>query len=646
MLPIAGRGADPAERPALALPINRREMERRPSLELPIAGRSVISPAGGLPIAARERNSCALPIAARDHSGSTASLPLGRQSTPEPASATSAASASAACGALSEEWESSSEGTPRKRLMTKAKSNPQVPGAGDETPISTSHRRMSSAVHYKGFISQHSSDISVYDRYDFGNLLGEGAAGSTWEAFPKVREGARPRSLSGQDAARAIKKVLKRRVYNSTESFLAEVEVLKQLDHPNICKLYEVFEDADNIYLVMDLCRGGELFDRITEGALGEAEVSKLIRQLAHALRYCHDRGIIHRDIKPENILFVSSDAEAPAKLIDFGIACHFKQTEHRKGEKGTEAYEAPEVKNDESSYSEKCDLWSLGVLLYAMLSSSLPFSSAEAARKGIFSTEGSRWRDISPEAKDLIRQLLVVDPSLRLSAAQVLEHPWVSTTTVEDEEAIPAQVAVRLRRYQSTSYFRRILLMVVARHLGANDLPEIYNAFKAMDTNGDGSLSLEEFRRSLHKGEGSPHPDAPLPKEAAEYLELFEALDADGSGAIDYSEFMAAAIDRKIFFREDLCLQVFRALDRDSSGTISIQELFQLLKDADPEDLLGNDLRDEVMELLDRYDTDGDGELNFREFMALLTQNREASPPKRLQKRGSQTTDSVKFPF
>jgi len=133
---------------------------------------------------------------------------------------------------------------------------------------------------------------------------------------------------------------------------------------------------------------------------------------------------------------------------------------------------------------------------------------------------------------------------------------------------------------------------------------------------------------------------------------DLFEALDADGSGAIDYSEFMAAAIDRKILFREDLCLQVFRALDRDSNGKISIQELFQLLKDADPEDLLGTELRDEAMELLDRYDVDGDGELNMREFMALLTQNREVPSRPTLQKRNSQsrrasqTTDSLQVNF
>eukprot|EP00913_Durusdinium_trenchii_P016188 g15213.t1 len=577
-LPIKGRSvsesACDADRPAsgLALPIRSRSSLEpgRSGLELPIAGRSVVASADRKRSEVREEGPCA--AGART----------------EPATQATAASCGVALlNCVFSDWDSEESKSP----MTKAKSNPQLTGSpGDETP----------------------------DRYDFGELLGEGAAGSTWEAFPRVREtrsGTRARRLSGQERPRAIKKVPKRRVSNSTESFLAEVE--------------EVFEDADNIFLVMELCRGGELFDRITQGELGgEAQVAKLIQQLAHAVRYCHDRGIIHRDIKPENILFVSPEPDAPAKLIDFGIACHFKQTEHRRDEKGTEAYLAPEVK-DNSSYTEKCDLWSLGVLLYAMLSPGASLGHQSARRKN-------------------------------------------EVTASLEEEAVPVKVQVRLRRYQSTSYFRRILLLVVARQLGANDLPEIYKTFKAH-----------------HDRAG----------EADELSELFEALDADGSGAIDYSpvaledsgdsegdevgdqgEFMAAAIDRKIFFREELCLQVFAALDRDSSGTISIQErvlpvllrrsrssagisstnfltvdwitelarersvspeeLFQLLKAADPEDLLGNELRDEVMELLDRYDTDRDGELSFREFRALLTQNREGSPPKRLQKRVSQGSD------
>lgn len=512
--------------------------------------------------------------AARDHtipvtapvSQGVASAPLG-QCRPRPDAAS--------CGvalfncALGDEWEEESIDSPLdSRPIVKAKSNPTTDLAnslGDETPVSSSHKRMSSAVNYKGFISQHGADISVYDRYEFGRLLGEGATGSTWEAFPRLDScSSIPRLVSGQcsqDGARAVKKVLKGRFRDgSTESFLAEIEVLKQLDHPNICKLYEVFEDADSIYIVM--------------------------------------------------------------------------------------AYEAPEVQSE--NYSEKCDMWSLGVLLYAMLSGAMPFKSASDARTGTFKMSGETWDAVSPEAKELIGRLLVPDPAQRLSAEEVLADPWVRDAA--EVEAMPAQVAARLKRYQSMSYFRRILLMVVARHLGANDLPEIYDAFKASDTNGDGSLSLEEFRFSFSK---VTKDSKDLKKDSfGDLADLFEALDADGSGAIDYSEFMAAAIDRKILFREDLCLQVFRALDRDSSGKISIQELFQLLKDADPEDLLGTELRDEAMELLDRYDVDGDGELNMREFMALLTQNREAPSRPTLQKRNSQsrrasqTTDSLQVNF
>jgi len=481
-----------------------------------------------------------------------------------------------------------------------------------------SGRRSSAPIHYKAFIQEHGSETSVYDHYEFGRMLGEGAAGSTWEARPRAsvsngvpkltRVFSRP-----SDGHRAIKKVLKHRVPNgSTESFMAEVELLKELDHPNICKLYEVFEDRDSIFLVMDLCSGGELFDRIADGQLGgEAEAAELILQLAHALRYCHEHRIVHRDIKPENVLFVSPEPQAPAKLIDFGISSHFKQSERLRGRAGTEAYEAPE-----EEYTEKCDLWSLGVLLYVMLCGYLPFGSTSAAKSAAYVMTGEDWEHVSDEAKDLVSKLLVVNPEKRLSAAEVLEHPWVTATgsSPQRHRSISKQVSQRLKRFQQTSNFRKILLLLVARHLGANDLPEVYEAFTTLDTNGDGTLSAEEFRESICK--------TPTSKADKDLSELFQAVDADGSGAIDYSEFIAAAIDRKLLFREDLCQQVFRSLDRDGSGKISAQDLCTLLEESD-EALVDSELREEARQLLTRYDSDGDGELDIHEFMALLTQNR-----------------------
>lgn len=625
-LPILSRGVDPNSNISGAIPA-LPVLARHGSVPLTSADYSQIQSRSG---ATRPATSPAI-------EGFASQTDRGDMSSPEYRRSTAACGADILAAALNEKcWgrsmsSSSEDGSVPRSAMRKTKTEkPVVKTSSHDSPSakrSDVRRSSTPAISYKAFISQHGSEVSVYDRYEFGRLLGEGGAGSTWEAWPKSRDRASvkakgqgptlQRIASGpSNGHRAIKKMLKHRMPDgSYENLKAEVEVLKTLDHPNICKLYEAFEDAQTLYLVMDLCSGGELFDRIANENLGgEAQCAELVQQLAHALRYCHEtHGIVHRDIKPENVLFVSTDPHAlQAKLIDFGIACHCKSSERVSGRAGTEAYEAPEIISN-SSHSEKCDLWSLGVLLYVMLSGCMPFASARHSCSGNFTMKGEDWDQTSPEAKDLISRLLVIDPEERLSAAQVLEHRWLSLCH-ESPHTMPMQVANRLKRYHKTSNFRKILLMLVARHLDANDLPEIYDAFTAIDKNGDGILSPEEFRASLSTF-----------KSSDEVAELFQAVDADGSGSIDYSEFIAAAIDRKLLFREDLCLQVFRALDRDDDGKISIQELQQVLVDADTEDFLGSELRDEALTTLNRYDADGDGLLDIREFMALLTQNRIA---------------------
>ncbi|CAE7852487.1 unnamed protein product, partial [Symbiodinium sp. KB8] len=218
---------EPTASAPLGLPIRARSgscalpIQSRTSVELPVAGRSVVQGS-----AARDHT---IPVTAPVSQG-VASAPLG-QCRPRPDAAS--------CGvalfncALGDEWEEESIDSPLdSRPIVKAKSNPTTDLAnslGDETPVSSSHKRMSSAVNYKGFISQHGADISVYDRYEFGRLLGEGATGSTWEAFPRLDScSSIPRLVSGQcsqDGARAVKKVLKGRFRDgSTESFLAEIE--------------------------------------------------------------------------------------------------------------------------------------------------------------------------------------------------------------------------------------------------------------------------------------------------------------------------------------------------------------------------------------------------------------------------------------
>jgi len=489
-------------------------------------------------------------------------------------------------------------------------------GHEDEPCRRQSGNSIFSGICFQALIREHGANTSIHDRYSFGCLLGDGAAGSTWEATPKLPAGSAVCHARGsRESRRAVKKMNKHCIGGSQANLMEEVRLLKELDHPNICHLFEVFEDANAIYLVMDLCDGGELFNRIEEdGLAGESQASCIVRQIAQALRYCHEvHGIMHRDVKPENVLFVSRAPEAPVKLIDFGIACHFQATDTRQEQVGTEAYSAPEVLAAEA-YTEMCDTWSLGALLYVILSGFMPFTSTTEALRGHFSLEDEHWAHVSEPAKDLIRRLLVVDPAVRLSAAQALEHPWLVMPPEEHSKTLPAQVLLRLKRFSDASSLRKFLLTVFSRHIDTNDLPEMYETFTTMDTDGDGMLSAEELRRGLDNVASKLPPGMSL--------DLFEDLDTDGSGLICYSEFLAAAIDRKLFFREDLCLQVFHTLDTDHTGTISVEELRSSMSEACMCEFLGVELQNDIIEGLSSYDADGDGVLNFHEFMSMLTEN------------------------
>ncbi|KAL7148051.1 hypothetical protein ABFS83_06G151300 [Erythranthe nasuta] len=197
---------------------------------------------------------------------------------------------------------------------------------------------------------------------------------------------------------------------------------------PNILRLHNVYEDATYIHLVTDLCDGGDLFDRISSvGRFSEPDAAAILKQLTAAIAYCHRLGVAHRDIKPDNILF---DSRGKLKLADFGSAEMFGVSE-MSGVVGTPYYVAPEVLT-ERSYNEKVDVWSAGVILYIMLAGVPPFfgdgpaETFEAVLRGNLRFPTKIFRSVSPAAKDLLRKMICRDVSRRLSAEQVLRHPWI----------------------------------------------------------------------------------------------------------------------------------------------------------------------------------------------------------------------------
>ncbi len=208
---------------------------------------------------------------------------------------------------------------------------------------------------------------------------------------------------------------------------------MRQLDHPNIVRLYEVFHDEKRFYLVTELCQGGELFEEITKRAnFNEQDAASIIKQILSAIAYCHSKSIVHRDLKPENILLEDKkdDGDFQIKVIDFGASMRFDPSKKMNQVFGTAYYIAPEILKLE--YNEKCDVWSVGVILYILLSGKPPFGGEndkeilDNVRTGIFSMSGNEWTSVSSEAKNLVKQMLTFDPIQRISAEEALNHLWI----------------------------------------------------------------------------------------------------------------------------------------------------------------------------------------------------------------------------
>merc|ERR1719330_1389695 len=227
---------------------------------------------------------------------------------------------------------------------------------------------------------------------------------------------------------RAVKTINKTLVKNP-EQFKEEMAIMKILDHPNIVRLYETFEDQRNVYLVLELCTGGELFDRIlADGKFTEQAAASSIRQMLRAVNYMHQNFIMHRDLKPENWLLANGDVETvkmDLKLIDFGLSKRFVEGEFATTKAGTPYYVAPEVL--EGKYAEQSDVWSIGVIMYILLCGSPPFAGndtvavLDSVRKAKPAFDKKEWKGVSPDAKQMLKGLLHRDPLNRTTAAAAL---------------------------------------------------------------------------------------------------------------------------------------------------------------------------------------------------------------------------------
>ena len=359
-----------------------------------------------------------------------------------------------------------------------------------------------------------------------------------------------------------------------------EVLVFLEVDHPNICRLLEVYEEPNSYYLVMEYCTGGELYNRLAKTVrFTERDVARLTVQMLKALKFCHDHHICHRDLKLENWVFQNKAEDSPLKLIDFGFSKLFDPGRPMTAVHGTVYYVAPEVLT--GYYTYKCDMWSVGVIVYMMLSGAPPFSGSEdsdvmaAVMRGEYQfAPVARWQGVSQEAKDFISRLLVLNPSERFGTSNALTHPWILNSLSQEsvgDVVINRQHFHDLQQFSVASSIKRAALGVVAFQFPDSDVHNLQQVFTTLDSDMKGYITFPQFCDAL-KSVGHITTN--------EARNLFEKVDQTGDNRIYYSEFIAVALQAKLLENESLLRQAFDKFDRNRDGVITLQDMKQSLGD------------------------------------------------------------------
>jgi calcium/calmodulin-dependent protein kinase I len=287
-----------------------------------------------------------------------------------------------------------------------------------------------------------------------------------------------------------------------------EVRIMRMLQHPNIVKFIDVFDEKEHIYVVIEYLEGGALFDRVVEKEFySEKDARDLIFVFLSALKFCHDRDIVHRDIKPENLLMSSKSDDADVKIADFGLSIHLPNGQLCQHACGTPNYIAPEMIG-KKGYSKPVDMWAVGCIAFILLGGYLPFDTDDTddphkkklysmIKKGAFEFEFDPFDTVSSEAKDLIRGLLTVDPAKRLTVEKALEHSWVKRAGSELAARNLASNLKRFKAFMAKRKFKGAVKGVIA----TNKFKSLVRSIKSASSDGD----IERARST------STSSDAPL---------------------------------------------------------------------------------------------------------------------------------------
>lgn len=492
-----------------------------------------------------------------------------------------------------------------------------------------SQKSNSLKINKESFVTIIEGDITQF--YEVQKKIGEGAYGKIY----KVRN-----KQSGD--IRAMKQVTKSKIQDMGK-FQTEIKILSMLDHPNIVRLFEVIEDDKYYNLLEELCTGGELLTRAQKTELKEKDIARIFYQIISGVAYIHGMGIAHRDLKLENILFSTENPMSPIKIIDFGFSVFMdKNNEKLKEDKkdkdnentdpkkfgfkrlkskvGTLYYISPEI--IKGNYDEKCDIWACGVILYILLAGYPPFSGN--TDKEVYNLitnlkydfDKERWKNISKYAKELIKNMLIPAKN-RFSAKQVLASKWFEIKLKDniDENINNILDYRRINKYKNYNKLKKAILTFIASRLSCEESSKLREIFLNMDEDKNGYISFEDFRKYVI----NEYDIDDLIENEEELKKGFEGVDIDHNNQIDYTEFLAANLDEKIFLKNEKLKEAFRIFDINDNGVIKRDDIIRVLKLEKLENK--NELADKIIE---ENDYDKDGKINFLDFVKIMKNNEE----------------------
>ncbi|KAJ9152943.1 hypothetical protein P3X46_026447 [Hevea brasiliensis] len=444
-------------------------------------------------------------------------------------------------------------------------------------------------------------------RLEVGEEVGRGHFGYTCSA--RFKKGDR----KGQQVAVKVIPKSKMTTAIAVEDVRREVKILKALTgHRNLVQFHDAFEDFDNVYIVMELCEGGELLDRILSrgGKYSEDDAKAVLAQILNVVAFCHLQGVVHRDLKPENFLYTSKDEHSQLKVIDFGLSDFVRPDERLNDIVGSAYYVAPEVLH--RSYTTEADVWSIGVIGYILLCGSRPFWAR--TESGIFravlkadpSFDEAPWPSLSPEAKDFVKRLLNKDPRKRMTAAQALSHPWIRN---HNDVKVPLDILIfrLMKAYMRSSSLRKAALRALSKTLTVDELHYLKEQFALLEPNYNGSITLENLRMALMKNATDAMKDSHIP-------DILSSLNALQYRRMDFEEFCAAALSvyqlEALDHWEQRARCAYELFDKDGNRAIVIEELASELG-------LGPSVP--VHAVLNDWIRHTDGKLSFHGFVKLL---------------------------